>query len=119
MHVRQCPVGHLLPWRCRQKGAPRTVSVGLKGGQRTTSPHVLTGVSLQVLNEKFCNRTTTATFRVRRANLIPMQFLGPAPNGRKVYGSIESLFSLLNLITKKKKSVLERATVAGCASFQI
>lgn len=38
-----------------------------------------------------------ATFRLRRANLIPMQFLGPAPKGRYVYGSMESLFSLLNL----------------------
>lgn len=38
-----------------------------------------------------------ATFRLRRANLIPMQFLGPAPKGRYVYGSMVSLFSLLNL----------------------
>lgn len=38
-----------------------------------------------------------ATFRVRRANRIPMQFLGPAPKGRYVYGSMVSLFSLLNL----------------------
>lgn len=38
-----------------------------------------------------------ATFRDRRANLIPMQFLGPAPKGRYVYGSMDSLFSLLNL----------------------
>lgn len=38
-----------------------------------------------------------ATFRIRRANLIPMQFLGPAPKGRYVYGSMDSLFSLLNL----------------------
>lgn len=47
-----------------------------------------------------------ATFRLRRANLIPMQFLGPAPKGRYVYGSMESLFSLLNLdndVLGKKK----------------
>lgn len=38
-----------------------------------------------------------ATLRVRRAKRIPMQFLGPAPKGRYVYGSMASLFSLLNL----------------------
>ena len=52
---------------------------------------------MQVWKVKCCNRMVMATFRVRRANRIPMQFLGPAPKGRYVYGSIASLFSLLNL----------------------
>jgi len=38
-----------------------------------------------------------AIFRDRRANRIPMQFLGPAPKGRYTYGFMASLFSLLNL----------------------
>lgn len=57
----------------------------------------LTWVSLQAWKVKCCNTAVMATFRVRRANRIPMQFLGPAPKGRYVYGSMLSLFSLLNL----------------------
>lgn len=58
---------------------------------------LLTWVSLQVWKVKCCNRATMPTFRVRRANRIPRQFLGPAPKGRYAYGSMVSLFSLLNL----------------------
>lgn len=41
-----------------------------------------------------------ANFIIKSANRMPIQFLGPAPNGRKAYGSKLSLFSLLNLEKK-------------------
>lgn len=73
-----------------------------KGNQPLIGYHLivsvfLTWVSLQAWKVKCCNTAVMATFRVRRANRIPMQFLGPAPKGRYVYGSMLSLFSLLNL----------------------
>lgn len=57
----------------------------------------LTSVSLHTEKLYLWRISTIASFIITRANLIPMQFLGPAPKGMYVYGSIVSLFSLLNL----------------------
>lgn len=44
----------------------------------------LTSVSLQVTKLKFWRISTITSLMVWRANLMPIQFLGPIPNGRKV-----------------------------------
>lgn len=58
---------------------------------------VLTSVSLHTEKLWFWRISTTASFIMSRANRIPMQFRGPAPNGMYVYGSMAFMLSLLNL----------------------
>ena len=65
----------------------------------------LTCVSSQGSTEKFCRILTIASFMLMRANLMPMQLLGPYPKGRYVQGLILSLFSLLNLVSQLNKNI--------------
>lgn len=65
----------------------------------------LTSVSSQGSTEKFCRILTIASFMLMRANLMPMQLLGPYPKGRYVQGLILSLFSLLNLVSQLNKNI--------------
>lgn len=44
----------------------------------------LTSVSSQGLRKKFCKILTIASFMLMKANLMPMQFLGPCSKGRYV-----------------------------------
>jgi hypothetical protein len=63
----------------------------------------LTCVSLQVCKVKFCRTLMTPSLMFMRVNLIPMQFLGPFPKGMYLYGSMLSLFFLLNLVSQLGK----------------
>lgn len=69
----------------------------------------ITSVSSHTEKLKFCKISTTASLTMARPSRMPTQFLGPIPNGRKVYGLIFCLFCLLNLkhiITKESQLTL-------------
>ena len=43
---------------------------------------------------KFLTTVARAHLASKRANLMPMQFRGPCPNGKNAYGFLLALFSL-------------------------
>ena len=49
------------------------------------SSSIFDGVSEQGLKSYLANRATRAILASRRANRMPIQFLGPWPNPRKAY----------------------------------
>lgn len=86
----------------------------------------LTSVSLHTEKLYPWRISTIASFIITRANRIPIQFLGPAPKGMNVYGSIDSLFFLLNLKVHTNMLMAEMRCDHGfiwwlvltCKSFQ-
>lgn len=66
---------------------------------------MLTGVSSVGSMEKFCKILVMATFISKMANLLPIQFLGPAPKGWKIIWLIWDMFSILGRNIVRFKTV--------------
>lgn len=58
-------------------------------------------VSLVVTTSNLLNKVASVSRHSVNANRIPIQFLGPAPNGKYTMGCLEATFSGRNLKTKQ------------------
>ena len=70
----------------------------------------ISGVASQVCKLNRLSSSTRAILASIRANLLPIQFLGPSPKGMYVISTILSLFSGANLSGSKVQGSVQKAS---------